>query len=256
MRKMLMALFVLLLLPIVGICAQNVMDTIPKVVEQNDIEVKIDMNELNALQTEKDNAIKAYSALNSKYEAVLARLSIDSIKTASSLTQLSKTEMENMHLKEEIGQLREKLFKSDKCLVSTASNFLYIPYEAYSINNIAIRAFETIDSDSLRQKHIIKFRLLTNYQQDIKALLSFLEKMEAELNKPFVKNAVGELQILQTEGYYVLYHEYEDWANTYLGGHLMNIEGQLKAFDGKTHKVNFGDIINELQNCIKTVEEL
>lgn len=40
--------------------------------------------------------------------------------------------------------LMDKTIKSDKALISMASNFIYIPYEAYSVDSIAIPAYESV----------------------------------------------------------------------------------------------------------------
>ena len=76
------------------------------------------------------------------------------------------------------------------CLVNIISNFLYIPYEAYSIEKIAIPASNNIFDERLKHKQKIKFDLLKSYQNDIRSLMQFLKETQEDLKKPFMKHGI------------------------------------------------------------------
>lgn len=213
--------------------------------EQN--EVKISLDGLTALENKKEEAVNSYKKLRLQYDSLLLKCQTDT-------EILSELKEERSVLQKENAEYKDKLYKADKALSSTASNSLYLPYEAYTVENIAIRAFETINDDALRQKHEIDYRLLKNYQTDIRALYSYLQQVKKKLSNPFGLKGNGASSLLQDfrqETYYIRYHEYEDWAETYLGKIIARVENQLKS-----NKVNFDEIIEELEKCLKTVDDL
>ena len=171
-------------------------------------------------------------------------------------SKLSKLEIDINHLKSDTTRLYIAQRETDKRLVNIASNFLYIPYEAYSIEKIAIPAFKAIVNDRLRNEHHIKYELLCNYRKDIENILLFIEYADNELQRPFVKNA-NDIQLqFQNKSFYRSYQNYPEWSDTYLGGKISLIEKQLKEFDGNQHKVDFTALKDELNKCLKTIEAL
>ena len=48
--------------------------------------------------------------------------------------------------------LMDKTIKNDKALISMSSNFIYIPYEAYSVDSIAIPAYESVQDLVLKRQ--------------------------------------------------------------------------------------------------------
>ena len=241
---------------VVSSYAQKSTDSISQTIMQEDKEVKISLKSLTTLDKEKQDAVNAYKDLKAKYDAIYAKQSSDSVKLRLQSTKLKSLEYENQNLEHNTNLLKEKLLNVEKRLVTMASNFIYIPYEAYSIDSIAIKTFEAVSTDTLRQQHFIKYQLLKNYQNDIRDFQQFLKKTNIDLNKPFVKDATAELTTFQNEPYYIAYHTYNDWEATYIGKKILHIEKQLKEFDGNSHKVDFTPIIIELANCLKTIEDL
>lgn len=207
-----------------------------------------EQNELTALENKKEETAYYYKKLKQQYDSLL-------LKCQTETEDLSKLKEECSALQKENAEYKEKLKKADKALSSTASNFLYIPYEAYGVEKIAIRAFETISDDALRQKHEIDYRLLKNYQTDIRDLYSYLQQVKEKLSSnPFGLKGNGASSLLQNfrqETYCIRYHEYEDWAETYMGKLIIRVEYQLKS-----NKANFDEIIDELEKCLKTVDNL
>lgn len=176
------------------------------------------------------------------------------IKLSDSLIVIKR---DKERLEKQISSLQESLLKADKCLISVAANALYVPYEAYSVKEIAIRSFETVNDIELKKKHELKYRLLKTYSNDVKKLLSFIVKSKNDIEKNrFTHDAIDVLLTFQLEDYYQSYHEYDDWKATFLGRMIADVEKQLKQFDRKTHQIQFDMMIKELQNCIKTEEDL
>lgn len=228
--------------------AQNKQDSVKvEDVPSRQNEVKISVNSLTALERDKDEAVNSYKMLKQQYDSLLLKWQAD----AEALSNLKK---KCVSLQKENAEYEEKLNKADKALSSTASNSLYLPYEAYTVEKIAIRAFETINDDALRQKHEKDYMLLKNYQTDIRDLHAYLQQAKEELVNPFGLKGNGATSLLQDfrqKPYYVRYHEYGDWAQTYLGIIIIRIENQLK-----NNKANFDEIIEELEKCLKTVDDL
>ena len=124
------------------------------------------------------------------------------------------------------------------------------------LKKIAIPAFKAISSKELRRDHQIKYELLYNYRKDITDLLAFIKYACTELQKPFVKDANEVLVQFRDRSFYLSYHKYPEWTDTYLGSKLSLIEKQLNDFDGNQHKVDFTELEKELNKCLKTIETL
>ena len=219
-------------------------------------EVKINLSKLTELENAKLESEKALQMANKELVLLKAKLKEDSVAIKNLSNLVSNLRADSISARDAQGVLYDKLLKSDKCLISVASNFLYLPYEAYSVNNIAIRSFETISDEGMKKEYSIRYKLLKSYKDDILCFLNFLITQKEELNKPFTKNAEDAIQSLRQLQFYIVYHKYDDWEATFLGKKILTVEKQLKLFNGGTHKANFDLIISELQNCIETEKDL
>jgi len=129
--------------------------------------------------------------------------------------------------------LMDKTIKSDKALISMASNFIYIPYEAYSVDSIAIPAYESVQDLALKRHYEIRYQLLKNYKEDVCETVKLLNDIFQECNAPFASGGQSnELisKITQSRVYFQ-YKQYDDWRNTYLGYMLTEVVGYLKYFN-------------------------
>ena len=246
-----MKYWIVILLTIISlpVFSQTGNDTIPSISKTNPIQVSISIDDLNALKTENDSLKSQLSIVNEKYQNLVVTSEKDKSK-------LSKLEVDVNHLKSDTTRLYVAQRETDKRLVNIASNFLYIPYEAYSIEKIAIPAFKAVVNERLRHEHHIKYELLCNYRKDIENILLFIEYAGNELQKPFVKDANDILLQFHNKSFYQSYQNYPGWNDTYLGGKISLIEKQLKEFDGNQHKVDFVTLKDELNKCLKTIEAL
>lgn len=241
----------LLFLSIVSlpVFSQNSNDTIPSTTKEQQIQVSIGIDDLNALKSENDSLKFQLAEVKAKYQ----KLQTESVNERE---KLKKLEISVKQLTSDTTRLYSFQREADKRLVNIASNFLYIPYEAFSIEKIAIPAFKAIANADLKREHGIKYELLCNYRKDIEGLISFMDYASNELQKPFVKNASDILAKFQGQSFYVSYLRYPEWADTFLGRNIALIEKQLNNFDGNKHKIDFTAIKEELDKCMKTVETL
>lgn len=118
-------------------------------------------------------------------------------------------------------------------LISMASNFLYIPYEEYSIEEIAIPAFLSTKGTPAYARYQNRLPLLQHYKSDVESLVKSLSQMEKDLEIGLTamrnQKANEHLNNLQVSSVYQRYTSYDDWENTYLGEQLKSISGLLKS---------------------------
>lgn len=229
--------------------AQENTDSISQDTSESKIEIKLSMPDFEKLKKERDDAISKYTILIEKYNNLIRE---DSVKTS----KLKRLNTDYPKLQQKYDTLLRTQEKADKSLINTASNFLFIPYEAFSIQKVALPAFEAVYNQEMREKHIMTHHLLKSYRADIEDLLSFIIECENELSKPFTKNANEMLTRLRTMPFYERYIKYENWSTTFLGKKITILEKQLSMFDGKNHKFTPKALIAELEKCLKTDEEL
>ena len=212
----------------------------------------VSLNDFNTLKEERDNAEQKYKSLLHSYNDVCKRDSMNSIHITSMNQKVDS-------LQALFNNLNADYENANKKLANIASNFLYIPYEAYSVEKIAIPAFEAISVSYLREKNEIKYILLKNYKEDIISLLGYIKSVKEKYNNPFasktpeVKNQC--LNQLHNQQFYRSYIQYNDWKATYLGRQIIKVESILKSFSG-SNQPNFDSIEKELNNCIKSTEAL
>jgi len=118
-------------------------------------------------------------------------------------------------------------------LISMASNFLYIPYDEYSIQEIALPAFLSTKGTSAFARYQNRLPLLQNYKSDIESLVNSLSQMEKDLGVGLTeyrnKKASEHLNDLQSTPLYQRYTSYDDWENTYLGEQIRMVYTMLKS---------------------------
>lgn len=232
----------------ISLNAQEKTDSIAKKSEE---QVTLSLKNLVKLTTERDQAV----AFSDSLKLLYAKLNLSNKKTEEELNNRNDKILE---YESNIKNLKNHISKSDLCLVNIASNFLYIPYEAYSIEKIAIPAFNNIFDERLKQKQQIKCNLLESYQNDIKSLMQFLKETQEDLNKPFTKHdvAVQKEKEFKEKDFYIRYVNYSDYVKTFLGAKFKEITSRLNKFDGQANKVDFGDILTKLNDCLNTVKDL
>ena len=116
-------------------------------------------------------------------------------------------------------------------LISMASNFLYIPYDEYSIE--VLSAFISTKGTSAYVQYQNRLPLLQNYKEDVSSLIAFLTQAEKDLSigltrlrEDKAKEHLGNIQALPL---YLRYSSYDDWKNTYLGTQICSIQKYLQT---------------------------
>lgn len=194
---------------------------------------------------------------------------IDSLRNANSVLKglLKESQQESESKEREIANLQrnirdlkdvtiKRLEASNdtlqRRLISMASNFLYIPYDEYSIEEIAIPAFSSTKGTPAYTQYQNRLPLLQNYRQDIVSLINFLAQASKDLSIPLTamreSKAKENSSNLSSLPLYFRYSQYDDWKNTYLGIQICLIEKSLNNPTENTSK--------QLDNYKKGLESL
>lgn len=161
--------------------------------------------------------------------------------------------MQIEELKNSNETLKSQNDTANKKLKNIAFNFLYIPYEAFSIKKIAIPAFNAISDPSVKEAGKVKFSLLQSYETDIKELIVCYRKIEDELDLSY--DGIEYVEKIKGTDVYNNYNKYDDWENTYLGKNILLAISRMESFTRK-NKTSLKDLIAELEKCLKTEEDL
>lgn len=151
-------------------------------------------------------------------------------KEIAQLYEILDRQTENHN--KEIAQLNAEKDELYKKLSNVAVNFLYIPYEQFSIDEIAIPAFEALKGSKYYDKYFLRLELLRSYADDIKALCAFLDNLDylgydIAFGNSLKEEAKEEITKLENTPTYKAYIQYEDWGNTYLGMQITAIKKDL-----------------------------
>ena len=253
----------LMMLPI-QLFGQEVIEMVGQKDSTENVEVKISMSHLAELENAKKMAEEKLKSANKKILEQGIKLKDDSLVIGRMKAQIANLRADSLAYHNKIRGLKEQSLKSDTCLINVASNFIYIPYEAFGVKEIAIPAYQSVFDKGLKEKYKSRYELLVKYKEHVEEFLSFLtEQKSALMSNPFnnKEEASKVINILQTKSFYISYHAFEDWPSTFLGSRIAVIEKQLKEFKGNIQKgniqnVSFDKITNELQECLKTENDL
>ncbi len=185
-----------------------------------------------------------------------AALYIEAIRLIDSLTvanDILKNTIDT--LRSDSSNLQEHILSADKSLISLASSHLYFPYTAYCVKKMAIPGFEKVYSEELKEKYSIRLLLLKNYQSHVESMVAFLNNIGTKLKNPFVKSGNEFIESLKGQTFYMDYMGLEDYEETYLGSKIKLVIQRLEQH-GYSYKASFDDIIEELENCLKTEIDL
>lgn len=251
--------FVLCIIPWVMV-AQEKRDTVA-VQGGSEIMVQIPLEELNNLKNEKDAAEKEVEALTRSHDSLQRQCAekearLDSLVSDQKFKSMKYKDLEQKYSfsEAEVREVRAQQKEADKCLFNVSVNFLFIAYEAYSIDSIAIPAFDAIRSKELKEKRKTDAYLLKHYKEHVRSFCEYLKWAEEELRKPFTKKGDGFIEKLQGETFYKDYKGYAHWKGTYLGKRIREIEGGLSQFENDAVRQTCERIRKELESCLKTAE--
>lgn len=170
-------------------------------------------------------------------------------------TKLAFSEKENNELNKKLESANKHVESVEKNLISIASNFLYVPYEAYGIEEIAIKAFESVQNDELKQKYAHRYILLKNYQQHLQDFKAYLLRVQKACNGAFQATATEFIDptdpsvspdlVLKKQSFYVEYIKYDGYQETFIGGLIQKTEEILKAHT-KQNRANMKEVIDTI----------
>lgn len=172
----------------------------------------------------------------------------DSLKSKYDKTLAKSHELSEKHAQteQELTKLRGIVLQDDKERVNIASNFLYIPYESYSVDSIAITTYEGIHDAALKEKYNIRYTLLKNYKNHIVEFVNFLTKTQKDFNPFADENFAGQkVQQLKSLRCYKAYLAYSDGNYTFLGSRMKKTLTMLQSFK-HGQKLDFNSMIQEL----------
>ncbi len=241
MKKILM--LIALLIPM-QMLAQKEADTENVTISQKAYENLLEQkNKVKDLQGQIDYLSKENTSLN--------RQIIDFEKKVNNNSDLQKKYNKALEaidsLREEIKDARDYPDKCDKSLLIMASNFIYIPYEDYSINKIAIPAFESVQNESLKDKYNDRLLMLKSYQTDVKELATFLGNC-----KNVTTALMGGTKLRDLKGLAV-YKRYEQYTDK--TAYLCKIIARIITALDKPSQAELNSIRQELQRCLDTVTQ-
>ena len=190
----------------------------------------------------KNNTLKLDSLINEN--TALKGL----LKSAQKETEMKERDIINLQRKVDdlqnitIKRLEASNDTLQRRLISMASNFLYIPYDEYSIEEIALPAFLSTKGTPAYVRYQNRLPLLQNYKDDISSLITFLTQAEKDLSIGFTRfredKAKEHLSNIQTLPLYLRYSSYDDWKNTYLGTQICTIKKYLQTpTDGTSNQL-------------------
>ena len=152
---------------------------------------------------------------------------------------------------------RDSIYALQKALVIMASNFLYVPYDKYAIEKIAVPAYEKSKGTPLYEKNIIRLQCLQEYSNDILSLVNFMSQlkktmfvgMDGALTK--AKQQIPNLEALEVYKRYDSYRKkYQNDTGTFLWKKMSLIRSILNRTDPEAYS-DFEKIQAELKGLLK-----
>ena len=206
----------------------------------------------NSVKNDHSN-ITDLQVTESLYKKTLAE-SIAKDRKIDSLQNLLKSKEE---LTEKIDrQGKQKIDTLQRQLVNITSNFVYIPYDKFSVEEIAIPAFNLLKGTPYFDKYHNRLDMLENYPKDMVSLKEMIGKTieflkGKDLNNTLIKKALSNktneaLMTLKASDPYKRYKTFNDGENTYLGKLIFIYEGILEKPDNQSVK-KLSEISESLQ---------
>lgn len=187
--------------------------------------------ELASMKSEADRIIK-------EKEAEIDSLKLQNEERIQNLTSLFSAKIDSLNNVIKAKDLEMEDLQLS--LISAASNFLYLPFDQYSITEIVDPAFEAVKGNTaLYTRYRNRLVLLDNYEKHSKELINFLKNHENdEVNifraEEWAKSTKNEFNALSVVS---AYKTYDDWPETYLGKIITDIDSSLSSGNPSEEKV-------------------
>lgn len=233
--------------------------------EEKTLQVTFDTLKVDSLKTEQSQSAseKDLRKQFDEAKAIIEQQKKRLLELQDVETKLTLSENKNATLIGQLDVVSKQAEKAEQNLISLASNFLYVPYEAYGVEEVAIKAFESIQNTMLKQEYHQRYVLLKNYKQHLFDLKVYLQKVQKACNGAFQATAtefidgddltVSSDLVLKKQPFYIEYVKYEGYEDTFIGGLIKKTEEILRAHT-KQERANMKEIldtINHVQTPVK-----
>lgn len=252
-------LFVALFLSHVSAISQEAIPSINQVLKENTLPDSIKLRLIENISLI-DSLKKANFELTEELKK--AQSDIERQKQEIANNKYWENDRQNRH-REEMRLLEAKNDTLQRHLINVASNFMYIPYEEYSIYKIAIPSFLALKGTQRYDKYRNRLAILQNYKEDIHSLIDFISLSTKGLTEypkfpPLKADKAKEfLDALHNLPLYARYTDYDDWGNTYLGSQIQLVEKSLEKILKEYTDLTITDLtINELNTIQSKLEDI
>lgn len=134
-----------------------------------------------------------------------------------------------------IGALKKEIDSMQRGYVTIASNFLYIPYDRYNIEELAIPVYEKAKGNPVYDQYIVRLELLRNLRADLMELSEFIDGIVPIRNPIGIEYTLNEKSkaleglagVKRNRGYG------KDWTELNYGKTYSAVKAALKATDAK-----------------------
>ena len=238
--------------------------TVPVRIDEYTIKFLEEQDSLRSELQQKKDSIEILKKRISDLERTNAKLKTKINLSDSLSSELQKKQVNLSMLQNDTSSLRQKnnklesqIEETDKSLERIASNFLFIYYEAFSIEYIAIPAYKSISSNNLKNEGRMKYTLLENYKKDVHELYELYKIIETDLVDEYTFSGKDHISEIEGSEAYKRYSNsgYSKWGKTYLGKNMLDAISILRNFTPENRKT-LKALITELEKCIATEEEL
>lgn len=180
-------------------------------------EVESLKQELEITQSQTKYIAEQIIKINGEIEAAKTTLQlkndiIDSLK--KELNKVNSKNSNKINIESE-KKTQEAIQPYQSKLVELSSRFLFIPFESYTIESVAINSFEAAKGSAEYARHQLVLQLLRSYRTDMQALIEFIVNAENSF-KNGTPNKAALLVDLSLLSFIDKYKGLKDWENTYL----------------------------------------
>lgn len=159
--------------------------------------------------------------------------------------ELDSLRAETRHQKETIQQLtnqvtelQEEVSRMQKNLLNVAVNYIFIPYDEFSITQIALPSFQkSKDLPIFKEdpRYMIVLSLVQNYEKDSETVTKLLRDARTAIkDRAKAQKLYNELLISPL---YKRYTQFNDWEETYLGKIIKIVADQLRNPTPQSDKI-------------------
>lgn len=161
---------------------------------------------------------------------------IEELKTVRSESASRKDSIQQ--LTTQVIELQEEVAKLQKNLLNVAVNYIFIPYDAFSVTQIALPSFKkSKDLPIFKEdpQYMIVLDLVQNYETDSKTVTQLLRDARTAIKDRAKAQKV--YNDLINSPLYKRYTQFNDWEQTYLGKIIKIVANNLHNPTSQSDKI-------------------